>query len=111
MQIATPSALRAWTISEHGSPAQSPAASWRSPASTPMNRYPSLSQSAGVPSPAPSLSSVFMPKISSFTGQSPAPSYSSITVPQALSGQQWSAEVQATAPIKHRYQEADERHL
>ena len=83
----------------------------RSPASTVMSRFPSLSQSAGMPSPAPSLSSVFVPRSSLFAGQSPALSYRSITVPHALSGPPWSADIQATTMIEHRYQEAEEGRL
>lgn len=91
---ATPSALSAHTISEHGSAAPSPTASMHAPASIRTSRAPSPDQRAGIPSPSPSLSKVFVPESSSFAGQSPALSYRSIAVPQSSGEQESSAKDQ-----------------
>jgi len=75
----TPEALSAWTGSDRGSHAASPAST----------QYGHESPIANAASPVSSISTGLRPKRSSFTGQSPTLGYRSVVSPQHAGGQEW----------------------
>ena len=61
-----------------------------------------------MPSPTPSLSSIFVGKSCSFAGQSPALSHGTITVLQAVGRHLWAAGTNSLPLLRYHYRGADE---